>query len=60
MQRIPTAVNLVFSRLEALSLKQLLSYPYEAEWIPFQTHYFSEILVASRIEPDPWISSQEL
>jgi hypothetical protein len=25
----------------------------EAEWIPFQTHYFSENMVASAIEPGP-------
>jgi hypothetical protein len=25
----------------------------EAEWTPFQTNYFSEILVASGIEPGP-------
>jgi hypothetical protein len=25
----------------------------EAEWTPFQTHYFSENLVASGIEPGP-------
>jgi hypothetical protein len=27
-----------------------LSYPHEAEWTPFQTHYFSENLVAPGIE----------
>jgi hypothetical protein len=27
-------------------------YP-EAKWIPFQTHYFSENLVALAIEPGP-------
>jgi hypothetical protein len=32
------------------SLKWLLNY-YEAEWTPFQTHYFSENLVAPGIEP---------
>jgi hypothetical protein len=31
--------------------KELLNYPHEAEWNPFQTHYFSEKLVAPRIEP---------
>jgi hypothetical protein len=25
--------------------------PHEAEWTPFQTHYFSEYLVALGIEP---------
>jgi hypothetical protein len=32
-------------------LKQLLNYPHKAEWTPFQTHYFSDDLVASGIEP---------
>jgi hypothetical protein len=31
--------------------------PHEAEWTQFQTHYFSENLVAN---PDLWICSQEL
>jgi hypothetical protein len=31
--------------------KQLLNYPHEAEWTPFQTHYFSENLVALGMEP---------
>jgi hypothetical protein len=30
---------------------KLLSYPHEAEWTPFQTHYFSENLIAPGIEP---------
>jgi hypothetical protein len=29
---------------------QLLSHPHEAEWTPFQSHYFSENLVAPGIE----------
>jgi hypothetical protein len=33
------------------SFKQLLNCTQEAEWTPFQTHYFSENLVAPRIEP---------
>jgi hypothetical protein len=33
------------------SFKQLLSCIHEAEWTPFQTHYFSENLVAPGIEP---------
>jgi hypothetical protein len=27
--------------------------PHEAEWTPFQTHYFSENLVSPGIEPGP-------
>jgi hypothetical protein len=30
---------------------RILNYPYEAEWTPFQTHYFSENLVAPGIKP---------
>jgi hypothetical protein len=41
----------VFYTGVAISLKELLNYPHEAEWTPFQTHYFSENLVASGIEP---------
>jgi hypothetical protein len=33
-------------------LEQLLNNPHEAEWTPFQTHYFSENLVALGIEPE--------
>jgi hypothetical protein len=32
-------------------LKQLINYPHEAEWTPFQTHYFSENLGAPGFEP---------
>jgi hypothetical protein len=35
----------------AFPFKYLLSYAHEAEWTPFQTHYFSENLVAPGIEP---------
>jgi hypothetical protein len=33
-------------RSRYFSIKQLLSCTHEAEWTPFQTHYFSENLVA--------------
>jgi hypothetical protein len=33
--------------------KYLLKCTQEAEWAPFQTHYFSENLVAPGIEPGP-------
>jgi hypothetical protein len=33
--------------------KWLLNYIHEAEWTLFQTHYFSENLVAPGIEPGP-------
>jgi hypothetical protein len=35
----------------AISLKELLNYPHEAERTPFQSHYFSESLVAPGNEP---------
>jgi hypothetical protein len=35
------------------SFKYLLNCTYEAEWTPFQNHYFSENLVAPGIEPGP-------
>jgi hypothetical protein len=31
----------------------LLNFTHEAEWTPFQTHYFSENLAAPGIEPGP-------
>jgi hypothetical protein len=47
------AVNLGF--LDRISyfflLKLLLSYPHEVEWTLFQTHYFSQSLVAPGIGP---------
>jgi hypothetical protein len=33
------------------SFKQLFNCTHEAEWTPFQTHYFSENLVVPAIEP---------
>jgi hypothetical protein len=35
------------------SSKQPLNCTHEAEWTPFQTHYFSENMVALGIEPRP-------
>jgi hypothetical protein len=40
-------------RSRYFSIKQLLNCTHEAEWTPFQTHYFSENLVAPGIEPWP-------
>jgi hypothetical protein len=40
-------------RSRYFSIKQLHSCTHEAEWTPFQTHYFSEKLVAPGIEPGP-------
>jgi hypothetical protein len=59
--RIPTAVISVFlTGTATFYFKWLLSCSHEAEWIPFQTHCFSESLVAPGIKPDLWICSQEL
>jgi hypothetical protein len=52
-QRILTAVNLDFLDPEPLLFHSSSDsvYTHEAEWIPFQTHYFSEKLLAPEIEP---------
>jgi hypothetical protein len=51
-RRIPTAVFSTFQTGTAtFSFKELLSCTHEVEWTPFQTHYFSENLVAPGIEP---------
>jgi hypothetical protein len=50
--RVPTAVNLSFlDRSRYFSFNYLLSYKHEAEWTPFQNHYFTETLVELGIEP---------
>jgi hypothetical protein len=36
-------------------------YPHEAEWTPFQTHFFTENLIVLEIEaPNLWDCSEEL
>jgi hypothetical protein len=35
------------------SFKQLFNCTHEAEWTTFQTHYFSDPLIAPDIEPGP-------
>jgi hypothetical protein len=40
----------------SFSFMWLLNYPYAAEWIPFQAHYFSGNLVAPGIEPGTSVS----
>jgi hypothetical protein len=40
-------------RSRYFSIKQLLSCTHEAEWTPFQNHYFSENLVEPGIKPRP-------
>jgi hypothetical protein len=52
--RILTAVFLAFwTGAATISSKQLLSCTHETEWTLFQTHYFSESLVAPGIQPGP-------
>jgi hypothetical protein len=49
--RIPiTIISVFYTGATTVSSKQLLNCTYEAEWTPFQTHYFSENLVALGIE----------
>jgi hypothetical protein len=43
----------ILDRSRYFSFKQLLNCSREAEWTSFQTHYFSENLEASGIEPGP-------
>jgi hypothetical protein len=53
-QRNESPRPLIFGFLDRsryFSFKQLLSYPHEAEWTPYQIHYFSENLVELGIEP---------
>jgi hypothetical protein len=48
----PTVVNLSsLNRSRYFSFKYLLIYPHEAEWIPSQTHCYSENMVAPGTEP---------
>jgi hypothetical protein len=42
-----------WARASTFSSKQLLNYTHKAERAPFQTHYFSENLVAPGIELGP-------
>jgi hypothetical protein len=51
VQRIPTAVNFGFLDRGCHFLEIAPHNPCEAEWTPFQAHYFSENLVAPGIEP---------
>jgi hypothetical protein len=46
------AVNLGFlDRSRYFSIQVAPQYPHEAEWTPFQTHYFLHNLLAPGIEP---------
>jgi hypothetical protein len=51
--RIPTAVFSAFQTGAVFYLKYLLNFTLEAEWTPFQTHYFSENLAGPGIESGP-------
>jgi hypothetical protein len=41
----------VYTKAATFPSQQLLNFTHEAEWIPFQTHYFSENLIAPGNEP---------
>jgi hypothetical protein len=57
----PTAVNLGSQDRDRYIFKQLINYSHEAEWTPFQTHYYSENPVAQGIPTrDLCICNQEL
>jgi hypothetical protein len=57
----PTVANLSFQTGAATFLSSSSSFTLtRAEWTPFQTHCYSENLVAPGIDPDLWVSSQEL
>jgi hypothetical protein len=54
VQRIPIAVfSDLYTGAATFSFKEVLSCTHEAEWTPFQTHYFSENLVVPGIDPGP-------
>jgi hypothetical protein len=50
---LTTVISVFWTEAANLSYKQLHSCTHEAEWTPFQTHYFSENLVVPRIELGP-------
>jgi hypothetical protein len=51
---VPSFAERAVSRIQrGGSLTELLSCTHEVQWIPFQTHHFSENLVARGIEPGP-------
>jgi hypothetical protein len=53
-----TAVNLSFlDRSHYFFFQVALIYPHEAEWTPFETHYYSENLVAPGVEPETFGSA---
>jgi hypothetical protein len=53
----PRPLISVFEIGAATFLSKLLIYPHEAEWTPFQTHCYSENLVAPAIESGTSVSA---
>jgi hypothetical protein len=59
IDRQPTALNatnqrsVFYTGAATIASKWLLNCTHEAEWTPFQIHYFSENLVAPGMEPWP-------
>jgi hypothetical protein len=47
------SVTYPYGRILGFLDRSLLNCTHEAEWTPFQTHYFSENLVAPGIKPGP-------
>jgi hypothetical protein len=51
VQRTPRSlISVFYTGTTTFSFKLLLDHPHEAEWTPFQTHHYSENLVAPGIE----------
>jgi hypothetical protein len=50
---LKTVFSVFLTEAATFSFKQFLHCTFEAEWTPFQTHYFSENLVVPGIEPGP-------
>jgi hypothetical protein len=46
IKKFPRHLILVFQTGAAISFKELLNYPHEADWTTFLTNYFSENMVA--------------
>jgi hypothetical protein len=52
-------ISVFYTGTAIFSFKKLLNYPHEAEWTPFQTHYFSAGSDGNQTR-DLWICSEDL
>jgi hypothetical protein len=50
---LAAVISVLYTGAATFYFKQLLNCTHEAEWTPFQTHYFSENLVVPEIEAGP-------